>query len=308
MSNPIWLDGEFILKLTSHSVKWILRKCGDLENYMFDERDFENILSKAGFPGGFVAPNYDSRFIVAHVSMCKVLPVELSHMILTFIPGTWHEEKSRFHVDKECRYCWRVFKSFSWPTHLKSNVHQARLRKLAIPAYMKGKLPLSKDIGWVNTWLRSALIFKHIRSYRFGAKRPSEEASSRQRKKQSTIDLNDKWNKSWCIWSHARWLAAHVPRSNERNGLGRAFCNRYTHSHSASTTRHIDHPTAASPLRVFAACMFPAFHSKIWLRTKSCYPTLVFSNHILQDPDVTLVQGTHAGHTQAAQWADSRSV
>ena len=63
------------------------------------------------------------------------------------IPGTWHEEKSRFHVDKECRYCWRVFKSFSWPTHLKSNVHQARLRKLAIPAYMKGKLPLSKDIG-----------------------------------------------------------------------------------------------------------------------------------------------------------------
>ena len=135
------------MKLTSHSVKWILQKCGDLENYMFDERDFEKLLSKAGFPGGFVASNYDSRFIVAHVSMCKVLPVELSHMILTFIPGTWHEEKSRFHVDKECRYCWRVFKSFSWPTHLKSNVHQARLRKLAIPAYMNGKLPLSKDIG-----------------------------------------------------------------------------------------------------------------------------------------------------------------
>ena len=38
-------------KLTSHSVKWILQKCGDLENYMFDEIDFENILSKAGFPG-----------------------------------------------------------------------------------------------------------------------------------------------------------------------------------------------------------------------------------------------------------------
>ena len=42
---------------------------------MFDEIDFENILSKAGFPGGFVASNYDSRFIVAHVSMCKVLSV-----------------------------------------------------------------------------------------------------------------------------------------------------------------------------------------------------------------------------------------
>ena len=75
------------------------------------ERDFENILSKAGIPGGFVAPIYDSRFIVAHVSMCKVLPAELSHMI------------------------------------------------------MKGKLPLSEDIGWVNPWLRSALIFTRIRSY-----------------------------------------------------------------------------------------------------------------------------------------------
>ena len=179
------------MELTSDSVKWILRKCGDLENYMFDERDFENILSKAGFPGGLVAPNYDSRFIVAHVSMCKVLPVELSHMILTFIPGTWHEEESG--DDTECRYCIHVFKSVAkLQTHLQSYAHQARLRQITVPAYMKGKLPLSKDLGWVNTWLRSALIFKHIRSYRFGAKRPSEEASSRQRKKQSTIDLNDK--------------------------------------------------------------------------------------------------------------------
>ena len=162
------------MELTSDSVKWILRKCGDLENYMFDERDFENILSKAGFPGGLVAPNYDSRFIVAHVSMCKVLPVELSHMILTFIPGTWHEKKSRFHVDKECRYCWRVFKSFSWPTHLKSNVHQARLSKLAIPAYMKGKLHLRKDFGGINTqhiyWADQHFYQGSI------AKRPLEES------------------------------------------------------------------------------------------------------------------------------------
>ena len=107
------------------------------------------------------------------------------------IPGTWHEEESG--DDTECRYCIHVFKSVAkLQTHLQSYAHQARLRQITVPVYMKGKLPLSKDLGWVNTWLRSALIFKHIRSYRFGAKRPSEEASSRQRKKQSTIDLNDK--------------------------------------------------------------------------------------------------------------------
>ena len=122
------------MELTSDSVKWILRKCGDLENYMFDERDFENILSKAGFPGGLVAPNYDSRFIVAHVSMCKVLPVELSHMILTFIPVTWHEEESG--DDTECRYCIHVFKSVAkLQTHLQSYAHQARLRQITVPAY-----------------------------------------------------------------------------------------------------------------------------------------------------------------------------
>ena len=139
--------------------------------------------------GGFVAPNYDSRFIVAHVSMCKVLPVELSHMILTFIPGTWHEEKSGH--DTECRYCWRVFKSFSWlQTHLQSNVHQARLRKLAIPAYMKGKLPLSKDIGWVNTRLRSALTFTYIRSYRLAKRRHEKRKRSREAAERAADHVN----------------------------------------------------------------------------------------------------------------------
>ena len=105
------------------------------------ERDFENILSKAG-----------------------ILPAELSHMILTFIPGTWHEEQSG--NDTECRYCRHEFTSVSrLRTHLQTNTHQARSRKLAIPAYMKGKLPLSEDIGWVNPWLRSALIFTRIRYY-----------------------------------------------------------------------------------------------------------------------------------------------
>ena len=124
------------MKLTSHSVQWILQKCGDLENYMFDEIDFENILSKAGFPGGFVAQNYDSRFIVAHVLMCKVLPVELSHMILTFIPGTWHEEESG--NDTECRYCRHVFNSVIGWVHENNDLlwyrfAASRLRGVCVP-------------------------------------------------------------------------------------------------------------------------------------------------------------------------------
>ena len=154
------------IELTFDSVKWVLRRCGDLDKYIFEERDFKIILSKAGFPRGFVSPIYDSRFIVAHVSICKALPAELSNMILTFIPGTWNDDTQD---DYQCRYCMHDFRSaVKLQDHLRTYVHQERIRRIASPTYMKGKLTLGDDIGWINPWLRSGLICKYSYS---GSKR-----------------------------------------------------------------------------------------------------------------------------------------
>ena len=154
------------IELTFDSVKWVLRRCGDLDKYIFDERDFKIILSKAGFPRGLVSPLYDSRFIVAHVSICKALPAELSNMILTFIPGTWNDDTQD---DYQCRYCMHDFRSaVKLQDHLRTYVHQERIRRIASPTYMKGKLTLGDDIGWINPWLRSGLICKYSYS---GSKR-----------------------------------------------------------------------------------------------------------------------------------------
>ena len=165
------------MDLTFDSVKWILRKCGD-KQYMFDERDFAQILSKAGFTGGFVSPNYDVRFIIAHVSMCKILPVEIANMVLAFIPGTWNEETQD---DLECRYCVNTFQSaHKLQTHLQTYAHQQRYRQMAIPTYMKGKLNLSREIEWINPLLRSGLIFKYrSSSYSRILKKRSQETPLR---------------------------------------------------------------------------------------------------------------------------------
>ena len=165
------------MDLTFASVKWILRKCGD-KQYMFDERDFAQILSKAGFTGGFVSPNYDVLFIIAHVSMCKILPVEIANMVLAFIPGTWNDKTQD---DLECRYCVNTFQSaHKLQTHLRTYAHQQRYRQMAIPTYMKGKLNLSREIEWINPLLRSGLIFKYrSSSYSRILKKRSQETPLR---------------------------------------------------------------------------------------------------------------------------------